>query len=168
MKILILALPRTGSTSLLYKIGDEKKLTPIFEPFDKSDRDTYKSSDNNIVVKTMIYHKYEEDKPQIETHINLCREFDEIILLTRKDLKQCAESWSYLQHHKGDKFNSVQQYQWELTPNFNDEYNNILKWNEEINEISRILNIKLTYYEDIYDINSYEKYRKEIKVDKLI
>jgi hypothetical protein len=168
MKILILALPRTGSTSLLFKIGNEKNLTIIYEPFDGSGRSKYNPNSDNVIVKTMIFHKYEDNKPYIETHLNLCKEFDKIILLTRKNLKVCAESWAYLQYHIGRNFNSVKHYKWELTPNFEDEYKNILKWNEEINEISKILNIKLTYYEDIYDVNSPEKYRKQIEVDKLI
>ena len=85
-KILIIALPRTGSTSLLDKISNEKNLTPLFEPFDKTGRVLY-NGQSNVVVKTIIN--------QHPNNFELSKEFDEIILLSRKNLKEHIESHSY-------------------------------------------------------------------------
>jgi len=41
MRILIISLPRTGSTSLLKNISKSKKLKEVFEPFDGTNRYTY-------------------------------------------------------------------------------------------------------------------------------
>ena len=55
MSILIIALPRTGSTSLLYRLAKEKGLKPLFEPFDGSNRVSY-NNEKDVVVKTIICH----------------------------------------------------------------------------------------------------------------
>jgi len=55
MRILIISLPRTGSTSLLHKISKEREFRAIFEPFDGSDRFLYDDDMNNVVVKTIIH-----------------------------------------------------------------------------------------------------------------
>ena len=80
MKILIIALPRTGSSTLLKTTSVKYKLKPIFEPFDGTDRVKYNSSMKNVVVKTIL-----GQHPQIE---NLIKDFDKIILLSRKNLKE--------------------------------------------------------------------------------
>ena len=77
MKVLIISLPRTGSTSLMYKIAKEKNLVPLFEPFDGSNRVLYYGQDN-IVLKTIVCHH--------PNNIELSKEFDEVILLSRKNL----------------------------------------------------------------------------------
>ena len=102
MKILIIALPRTGSTSLgemMTKKHNIKKY--LFEPFNPKNTERYNSSENNIVVKTLVFQILDEIKEEdrINWLINLTKEFDEIILLSRKDLKSCGESWAYLNYY---------------------------------------------------------------------
>ena len=62
MKVLLITLPRTGSTSLLKKISEEQKVNPISEPFNDVNGNLEKYKDynwknaNNICVKTHINH----------------------------------------------------------------------------------------------------------------
>lgn len=153
MRILIIALPRTGSTSLLYKIAKEQNLNPIFEPFDGSNRFLYKNQ-NNIVLKTIIC--------QHPNNLELAKKFDKIILLTRKNIEANIESHSYSMYFsKNKKYNSNNHYVYERPPENVIKLCslNILNWNEEIKKLSTILNIPITYYEDLFDENSLERLR---------
>ena len=161
MKILIISLPRTGSTSLLHTISEQRKLKPIFEPFDGTNRHPYSDNMDGIVVKTIISEQYPDGVDDYFTWIiEFSKKFDEIILLTRKDLKSCAESHSYLVYNKFKGHNSTIPYLWEKTPIDDLCYSNIINWNENLNKLSVDLNIPLTYYEDIYDVNSEDRLRK--------
>ena len=162
MKILIIALPRTGSTSLLNKYAKNFNLNGLFEPYDRSNRWIYKSNMNDVVVKTMIYHKPYGYSDIINGYVELSKEFDEVILLSRKNLNECAESWAYLKHFNHRNFNSIKEYVWKNVPNLEKHTNDIINWNRELIKIGEILNIELTYYEDIFNKNSNERYRKFI------
>ena len=61
MRILIISLPRTGSTSLLKTISKSKKLKEVFEPFDGTNRFTYNDTMDNIVVKTIVLFQKPSD-----------------------------------------------------------------------------------------------------------
>ena len=158
MKVLILSLPRTGSTSLLIKISKELDLKAVFEPFDGTDRNPYKGEDN-VVVKSIV--------PQSDRNRELVKEFDKVILLSRKDLRECAESHSYRIHNSKRGFTSLDEYYWDETPKELYElcYNNILHWDSELKELSNELGVPITYYEDIFDVNSSERLRKGNKSD---
>jgi hypothetical protein len=166
MRILIIALPRTGSTSLLEKYAREFKLRSLFEPYDGSDRYIYKPNLNDIVVKTMIYHTPYGYSDIINGYVELSKEFDRVILLTRKNLNECAESWAYLRHNMSNQFHSQKHYVWKLPSNIEKHMEDIENWHKQLLEISKILNIEITYYEDIFDINAKERYRKNISIDK--
>ncbi len=153
MRILIIALPRTGSTSLLKKISKEKNLKPIFEPFDGSNRVKY-NNENNCVVKTIICHH--------SNNLELIKNFDEVILLSRRDLNELIESHSYQTYFSKVKgYKSNNPYIYEKPPE--DVYNictsDVLNWNEQMIYLSEITNIPITYYEDIFDKNSTERLR---------
>ena len=153
MSVLIISLPRAGSTSLLYKIATEKMLIPIFEPFDGTNRVKY-NNQSNIVVKTIV--------PHYKDNLKLSEEFDEIILLSRRNLLECIESHAYQTYFsKVKNYNSNNQYYYEDVPKdvFEMCYNDILKWNTELIELSDALNIPITYYEDIYDVYSKDRLR---------
>jgi hypothetical protein len=166
MKILIIALPRTGSTSLLEKYEKKFNLTSLFEPYDGSGRWIYNSELNDVVMKTMIYHTPYGYSDVIDGYVELSKEFDEVILLTRKNLNECAESWAYLKHFNHKNFNSVKEYVWKNVPDLEKHTNDIIRWNQELIIIGEILNIGLTYYEDIFDIKSNERYRKFITTNE--
>jgi hypothetical protein len=163
MSILIIALPRTGSSELSNRLSIKNKIENVFEPFNPSVGLPPLINFKNIVLKTIIFHLpyYIKEETRINWLIELTKEFDEVILLSRKNLTDCAESWSYLMYKEKQKsFKSNQPYLWEKTPNYNEEYLNIIKWNDELKFISNELNIPITYYEDIYDINDIAKLRK--------
>ena len=154
MSILIIALPRTGSTSLLYKLAKENGFTPLFEPFDNSNRFPY-NGEKKVVLKTIICHH--------PNNFELSKEFDEIILLSRKNILECAESHAYQTYFSKTKnYNSNNPYYYEQVPAdiFELCYNDVLKWNNDLKQLSDKLNIPITYYEDIYNINHSDRLRK--------
>jgi hypothetical protein len=153
MSILIISLPRTGSTSLLYKLASERMLTPIFEPFDGTNRFKYNRKDN-VIVKTIVPHHID--------NLKLSKEFDEVILLSRRNLLECTESHAYQTYFSKTKnYNSNTQYYYEDVPIdiFEMCYIDIIKWDTELIELSDALCIPITYYEDIYDIYSKNRLR---------
>lgn len=153
MKVLIISLPRTGSTSLMYKIAKEKNLVPLFEPFDGSNRVLYYGQDN-IVLKTIVCHH--------PNNIELSKEFDEVILLSRKNLNDCIESHAYQKHFSRTKgYNSNDYYEFILPPIevFNSCASDILNWNEDLSLLSEKLDIPITYYEDLFDERSVDRLR---------
>lgn len=165
MKILIISLPRTGSTSLLYKLSNEKNLTPIFEPFDGTNRIIYNNEDD-CVVKTIICHH--------PNNLELIKNFDEIILLNRRNLTDLIESHSYHTYFsKVNGYNSNNPYVYKKPPDeiYNLCVSDVLNWNEEMKHLSEIINVPIVYYEDLF--NQTEKGRlrigkKEDFVKKLI
>lgn len=164
MKILIIALPRTGSTSLGEMMAKKHNIKKyLFEPFNPKNTERYNSNENNIVVKTLVFQSLDNinKKDKIEWLINLTKEFDEIILLSRKDLKACGESWAYLNYyHDMKKFMFYENYLWKATPHDQWGYEQVLSYNEDLELISKSINIPITYYEDIFDINGPGRLRK--------
>ena len=165
MKVLLITLPRTGSTSLLKTISEERKLNPISEPFNdvNGNLEKYKDYDwkntNDICVKTHINHK------NITFYLEFVKFFDEVILLSRKDLMECAESLSYANHFQ--RF--TEKYKWIKTPNLNENIKLVKQFNEELEKLSKLTNIKISYYEDLFNSESEDKLRKnDIKRENLI
>jgi hypothetical protein len=166
MSILIIALPRTGSSELGRRLSTYNKFKYEFEPFNPSVGLPPLTDFKKIVLKTIIFHLpyYVNEENRINWLIELTKNFGEVVLLSRKNLTDCAESWSYLMH-KEKSFKSNQPYLWEKTPNYDKEYGNIIKWNEELTFISNELKIPITYYEDIYNVNDSGKLRKGNLID---
>jgi len=175
MKILIIALARTGSSNLLFKLASENNLKPIFEPFrgdieneyfDGTTRWIYNENEDNIVVKTIVHHH--------KDNISLAKKFDKVILLSRKNIKECAESSIYFFKNKENGYKSWWPYYYDNIRE--EELNSVIEivkeHHHQLEVISRELNIPITYYEDIYDINSSDRLRKfnkkEILKNRLI
>ena len=168
MNILIIALPRTGSSELGKRLSLKHNLKYEFEPFNTTKNVADISKFKNVVVKTIIFHLPTNVKSEnrIEWLLNLTKQFDEVILLSRKNLKDCAESWAYLIYKEKERsFKSNQTYLWERTPNYDKEYEYIQKCNDELVYISNTLNIPITFYEDIYDLKDPNRLRKGNRVD---
>mgnify|MGYP003324887231 FL=1 len=164
MKILIVSLPRTGSSELLWKISERNRLRYVYEPFDTTGRWEYNEDEDNVAVKSLIFDKTDQYENNIEFYIDLSKSFDQIILLTRKDLKACAESWAYYRHIKDSTGHmTMHKYNWRPTDNFEEVYPKIIEWDMQLRELSERLNIRLTYYEDIFDVNSEDRYRQNLK-----
>ncbi len=155
MKILIISLPRTGSTSLLYKIAKERNLKPFFEPFDGTNRVIYNNEDNSVVKTIICHHK---------NNLELISKFDEVILLNRRNIKELIESHSYQTYFSKKGYNSNNGYVYKEPPQeiINLCTSDILNWNEEIKYLSEITKIPITYYEDMFDSNSSDRLRMSI------
>lgn len=168
MNILIIALPRTGSSELGKRLSIKHNLKYEFEPFNSSTTIPDISKFKNAVVKTIIFHlpNIIKNEDRLDWLIHLTKEFDEVILLSRKNLTDCAESWAYLMYKEKEKnFKSNESYLWERTPNYDKEYEYIQRCNNEMIYLSNTLNIPITFYEDIYDINDKDKLRKGNRLD---
>lgn len=159
MKILIISLPRTGSTQLLFDLSKKYKLKPLFEPFDGSGRYHYNENEDNIILKTIIN--------QYPDNIELSKNFDEIILLSRRNLSECAESYAYFHHNKIKGFKSNKDYYYEgiNEEDYESIFNRIKEYDSDLNKLSNELNVKVTYYEDLFDTNSQDRLRKFKKED---
>jgi hypothetical protein len=168
MSILIISLPRTGSTELGRRLSLENKLQYGFEPFNPLTKTDYDLSYSKKVIKTIIFHKpvsIEEDN-RLDWLIDLSGGFKQTILLSRRDLVACAESWSYLNYKmKTTNFTSVSSYVWEKTPNYETAFANIKKWDNEINYLSEKIKSPVTYYEDIYDLKDPNRLRRGNRTD---
>ena len=155
MKILLITLPRTGSNSLLKIISKEENLVPINEPFISlpNKQKQYENFDwkttDNFCVKTHINHM------NISFYLEFIKFFDKVILVSRRDLKACAESLSYAHHFK----NFSEKYVWSVTPNFERTMEFVKKIDKDLHELSKLTNIDISYYEDLFDVNSEDRLR---------
>ena len=156
MKVLLITLPRTASTSLLKKITEEQNLKSISEPFNNVNGNFEKYKNYNwenihdICVKTHINHK------DVTFYLDFIKFFDEVILLSRKDLNACAESLSYANHFQ----TFTEKYEWISTPNLNENIKLVKEFNKELEKLSKLTNIKISYYEDLFNLESENKLRK--------
>lgn len=156
MRILIISLPRTGSTSLLKRYVEKYKLDRFDEPFSSLGNREYNLEDGSA-VKTIISHKSVEFYSEYSTH------FNEVILLSRKDLKACAESMAFLSYNIDKGYKHNRDYTWEYTPNLESTKVYIQECSKDLEKLSENINIPITYYEDIFDIGSPDKQRKHNK-----
>ena len=156
MRILVISLPRTGSTSFSKKLANDNGLSFVFEPFAPNAEllSIIKNFDidytkDNVVVKTLLNDAYD-----IDWFINLSKEFDKTYLLSRRDLNACIESWAYLNYKRSEMgFDFETEYYWEKTPNYEESYIQINRWNNKLNTLSKVLSIPIIYYEDVFDIS---------------
>lgn len=160
MRKLIIAIPRTGSSSLLDRISKKDNLKSIFEPFDGTNRFPYSESEDNIVVKTMVFQFPKGVRPANDWLIKFSKQFDETILLSRRNFKELCESYAYFLYNRGNVFTSNTEYVWRLTPNYNIAEYKLKEWSTTLHSLSLELDIPITYYEDIYDMNDPNKLRK--------
>jgi hypothetical protein len=145
----------------MLKYSEEYKLGFYFEPFEPLTPKVVPNSDN-IVVKTLIFHNPFNDNDIIKGYVELSKSFDMVVLLTRRDLKQCSESWAYLRHNNFNNFDSLKHYVWKTPPDVEKHSKDIIRWDEDLKQLSKLLEIPITYYEDIFDENSNDRYRKNI------
>jgi hypothetical protein len=99
---------------------------------------------------------YENNKDEYE----ISKDFKEVILLSRKNLIDCTESWSFLLHNAKKGFRSNLPYLWEKTPNYDEQLDFIKKCDEELKYISEKINTPIKFYEDLYDLNDVNRLRK--------
>ena len=160
MKILILAMSRTGSSSLQKRIAEDYKLKVIYEPNFDATQNLDDQIEDNSVVKTILWHVPAGVTNEMKWWIELTSKFDRVILLARRSLKDCAESISYLRYQRERTFfNAKMKYVWNQTPNYAEVYTMVNEYYLKLLEISKILDVDITYYEDIFDVNSPDRLR---------
>lgn len=147
--ILIIAVPRSGSTSLLNSF---KKYKLFCEPLNDSIKDgfTTKSFFNliknkNIVIKTMSDHAPSDwEGTNLSFNLSIIPYFDYVILLDRKDISQQEQSY----HRILDADLEIKD---EFTPKLR---KNAIKYlylqKYLLRELADNLDLDITYYEDIF------------------
>ena len=171
MRVLIISLPRTGSNSLMKKYSNDYNLEMFGEPYNKINKYIWTENDyskDNVVVKTII-SQTPNDENNVDFWFNKSKNYDKVILLSRKDLNACAESCAFLSYNLKNGFKFNEKYEWYLTPNMRETITYINKCQKDLEDLSNLLNIEIIYYEDIYDLKSNERLRvKNYKPEKLI
>jgi len=154
MKTLIISLPRTGSTSLLASLAKESGLQEINEPFEDVNIKEYEDYDwqarDKICVKTHIHHK------DLAFYTGFVHYFERVILLSRKDLRECAESLAYAKF----RGNYTEKYAWVKTHNLSGEILLVQKMHEDLERLAKQIGVEISYYEDLYDPKSAERLRE--------
>ena len=169
MKILILGIYRTGSTSLQYGIS-EQGYTPIFEPYNPN-RIYSKQyefpmlellGDDDIVVKCItdqIPNNVSNDS--IEFYNNFINSFDVTILLSRRNKEDHFISFLHHLYHRLNNMDSHKKYEINMdliydyfTSDFIDKSKeHLFIQYDTIEKISSDTMIPITYYEDLYNSN---------------
>lgn len=165
MKILIEAIPRSGSTVLMKAIAKLYNCRYIAEPFlEASYYETLphnflkKRKINNIVVKCIASQtpsdgKYED---RLKIHTKFAKQFDMIICLGRKNKKEQVESYVHALK------NNVEPAEWHGKYTFNDnitdyDYNQYgILYDSQMSDLELLansLNEKIIWYEDIFSGN---------------
>jgi hypothetical protein len=174
MKILILATPRSGSSSLVKFIDSHLKLKNykmMIEPFNQNlyknkeydkDRDTilYLTKVGNVLVKNLFLLGHEEypikSFDDIYEYLKWCYSyFDKIVILDRKDKIAQSESFTINEtifREKGINWHTQKIYDLDkIDKSYLDEM--IGRYTESskiLKEISSINNFPIFYYEDIF------------------
>lgn len=167
MNILIISLARCGSTSLQKSIASYYKSKIIFEPYSAWGLQRKKYKIDNVVVKTIFHQidnkeytfntlntleytlcKYNDTHYHkcLEFYLNLIKKFDNVILLSRDNIKEHAESLISL--YNGVPFN--EKYVYNHSENFETLVEQIKLENKYLKKLSELACIPIDTYESIY------------------
>jgi hypothetical protein len=162
MRILLISLPRTGSNSLMKQKMNEFNLTAIGELFNPRSG-THGLYDwetmDNIILKTIVNQVPIGVDDIHEFWVKTSTTFDEVILLSRKNLIECGQSLAFFDYYKRSGFKYDSKYTWKPTPNFQTAYEFVKELDDMILKLSNELDIPITYYEDIFDTQSNQRLR---------
>jgi hypothetical protein len=121
-------------------------------------KNEYREDEDNIIIKTLLW-QVPEGENEYTWFRKLIPKFDKVVLLTRKDLKSLTESLSFYRHRKNSGFFSNIPYLWEKTPNYDEIECMVNEYNKKLFELGNEMNIEISYYEDLFDLNSKERLR---------
>lgn len=138
---LIISTPRSGSTNLMLSISSAYNLPFLFEPIiNPSVNIDYKNVTKIIVDKLQTYNNW----------MQFVNRYENIILLTRKDIKSAAESLNVIEETRYN-INNEEWDESEIVKSKMDLYmDRMTTMTNDIIEISNILNLPVNYYEDVY------------------
>jgi hypothetical protein len=158
VKILIVGIPRSGTTSVYNSIKSQySELPSFYEPWfwrknEKVDIDSYK----DLLIKTLIYQKPNPILKRgyqlidcLDFYREIVPKFDKVILLSRRNLNEAAVSYDYAFKSK----NWQTEYSTDSLPK---------QWTIHMYEVisNRIevlgneFNLKVWYYEDLFNANN--------------
>ena len=162
MKILIEAIPRSGSTALLKALSKIYNCTPISEPWLRADDHETLTHDflslrkiNNVVIKSMASQipsdgKYED---RLDIHTRFAKQFDVVICLGRKNKKEQVESFIHaVKNNKEPK-------EWHSKYTFNDnisdqDYDQYgIQYDNHMSDLKLLANnlgSDIIWYEDLF------------------
>ena len=167
MKILIISPPRCGSTSLLRSISKLSDYDMILEPYMGNDPLSSRAKEkipypfdvpDNFIVK-MITNQLPKKFVYTETSntffnfiTSIYKDYDMVILLSRRNEKEHFESYVNLRIRNKNKDNPFQPWFFEDIENKLSTVllNEITLYRTIINMISTKLSIPMIYYEDLY------------------
>ena len=167
MKILIISPPRCGSTSLLRNISKLSDYDMILEPYMSNDPLSSRTKEkipypfdvpDNFIVK-MITNQLPKKFVYTETSntffnfiTSIYKDYDMVILLSRRNEKEHFESYVNLRIRNKNKDNPFQPWFFEDIENKLSTVllNEITLYRTIINMISTKLSIPMIYYEDLY------------------
>jgi len=162
MKIALISLPRTGSTSISrYYRYTNKDVMVIDEPFNLVvNNPTILYNDliknQNLFIKTMYGDNplEFENMSAKEFVLKLINDFDLVLFLTRKNIKEHTES--YVQALQTSKWASNYVYDSKFDKLYNEIEVKLNKLNSEMIETCNELNKRLYFYEDLYNQSTKE------------
>lgn len=161
MKILILAHPRSGSTTLSRWLSQEMNFHLVLEPFNP--RTPMKIPNTEDYVMKELYHHLVDKNIDIENFIN---QFDYVIGLYRKNMKDTLISIFHAdktkKYHTSYTINDeeLKKYEKEI----GEENNFFVEYHENIKKFSHIH----VSYENIFDNkDDIEKIKNFLKIEEL-
>lgn len=168
MKILILGIYRSGTTSLQYGIA-EQGYTPIFEPYNENrkhrKRYTYpmlELQDNSNIVVKCLTDQVPTPQSSVDFYTNFAKQFDNVILLSRLNREELFISFLYEQYHRLNNLDCHKKYKADLDfiySYFSEDFINKSIEHTDIQysiieKVSANLSIPITYYENLYNSNN--------------
>ena len=177
MKLLIIAIPRSGSTTIYKSIESQLiNYKSVFEPWritheQNLDIDSY----NNILVKSLIYQmpgiteKVLAEKIKryqlidtLDFYKNLIPKFDKVVLLSRRDIDNASVSYDHAFKYK----NWFSKYSTEASSSTGTigMYKRITK---HIETLAKDFGLKVWYYEELFNQNNSEiilEFASELKI----
>ena len=166
IKIIILALARTGSTSLAKAIKNQGFYT-LMEPYANSLGSKYQvppkeaKLHSKFCTKTVVTQTQGKNlkvKEKIEFNLKAISGYTKVILLDRKNMIDHAESLAHIGylHGLGDT-DLHSKYEYNIIPNkerkelYNDAYDILTVCKDILNTISYRTQNRIIYYEDIFN-----------------
>jgi hypothetical protein len=152
MKILIIATPRTGSSTLAHRLGVYLNLKTYFEPFnflkpliDRELQPDYVP--DNCVVKCIV-DQIPKDVKNDAFYQDYSKKFDKVILLARKNITEQIESYNWFCNQ--GRLQKNQPYVYTKQPDYSIHEEYIIRVDKMLKALQLEQGVRITYYEDIY------------------
>lgn len=165
MKILIIATPRTGSSELASRLARYLQFTVRYEPFNIG-RTMHPLEPHDVQDKVVIKCLIDQIPPPfdkndpISFYLEYMKKFDKVILLRRVNVKKQIESWNWFCNKSRTQKN--RPYVYSRQPDYEDHEKYILRLNSELDDLSKITKIPITYYEKLFQPDQ-DKFRQDDK-----